>query len=206
MDFDLKVTTLLNKNPFEDFLALCKDILILTFSKRGSIKTTDMNKVFAVIGIGALGLLVMSSTCSSDTADLQTSKGAKVQTSKEVKAMAPAEDGISFENMTFEKALKEAKKSGKLVFIDAYTDWCGPCKRMAATSFKDATVGDLYNKSFINIKVEMEKDAEGPEIARLYGVKAYPTLLLVDGNGRLVKQSIGLKTSDQLIALANSVL
>ncbi len=157
-----------------------------------------MRKVFAVIGIGALGLLVMSSTCSSNAGD--------VQASKEVKVVTPVETGISFESMSFEKAKKEAKKSGKLIFIDAYTDWCGPCKRMAATSFKDAKVGELYNKSFINIKVEMEKDAEGPEIARLYGVKAYPTLLLIDGNGRLVKQSIGLKTSDQLIALAKSVL
>jgi len=165
-----------------------------------------MNKVFAVIGIGALGLLVMSSTCSSDTGDLQTSKDAKLETPKEVKSVAPAEGGITFESMTLEKAMKEAKKSGKLIFVDAYTDWCGPCKYMAATSFKDAAVGELFNKSFINIKVEMEKDAEGPEIARLYSVKAYPTLLLIDGNGRLVKQSVGAKSSDQLIALANSVL
>lgn len=165
-----------------------------------------MNKVFAVIGIGVLGLLVMSSTCSSETVDLQTSKAVKQDKIEVPKAVAPAGVGITFEAMTLDKAMKEAKKSGKLVFVDAYTDWCGPCKYMAATSFKDATVGELYNKSFINIKIEMEKDADGPEVARLYEVKAYPTLLIIDGNGQLVKQSIGAKTSDQLIALANSVL
>lgn len=156
-----------------------------------------MKKIIAVIGVGVLGLFVMSSTCSSDSSDLATAK--------ETKKVAPS-SGISFDNMSLEKAKKEAKKSGKMIFIDAYTDWCGPCKRMAATSFKDPNVGELYNKNFINIKVEMEKDADGPEIARLYGVKAYPTLLFIDANGRLIKQVVGMKTGDQLIAAAKSVL
>ena len=76
---------------------------------------------------------------------------------------------------------------------------------MAATAFKDERVGDLYNASFINIKVEMEKDVDGPEIARMYKVKAYPTLLMIDGKGNLVKQAIGMQSADQLIALAKSV-
>lgn len=160
-----------------------------------------MKKIFAILGVGALGLLIMSSTCSAEAGELSTTKESNV----EVKSPVPG-PGISFDKMSFEKAKKEAKKTGKLIFIDAYTDWCGPCKRMAATSFKDPKVGDLYNKSFINLKIEMEKNPEGPEIARLYGVKAYPTLLIVNGNGDLVKQSIGMKTSDQLIALAKSVL
>ena len=108
--------------------------------------------------------------------------------------------------MSLEKAKKEALKSGKLIFIDAYTDWCGPCKRMAATSFKDAAVGDLYNANFINLKIEMEKNPEGPGIARKYNVKAYPTLIIIDGTGRVVKQTMGMKSKAQLLALANSAL
>lgn len=153
-----------------------------------------MKKIVAILGVGFLGLTVMSSTCSSNS---------DAATSAERVAPGP---GISFEKMTFEKAKKEAKKSGKLIFIDAYTDWCGPCKRMAATSFQDPSVGEVFNKNFINLKIEMEKSEEGPEIARQYGVRAYPTLLIVDGDGRLVKQSIGMKSSDQLIALAKSVI
>lgn len=160
-----------------------------------------MKKLFTIIGVGALGLVAMSSTCSSETGELATTKDHQ----EKLEAPVPG-PGISFENMSFEKAKKEAKSKGTLIFIDAYTDWCGPCKRMAATSFKDPKVGELFNKNFINIKVEMEKDPEGPEIARLYGVKAYPTLLIIDGNGNLVKQSIGMKTSDQLIAFAKSAL
>ncbi len=157
-----------------------------------------MKKIFAVLGVTALGLFVMSSTCSTEASELSTAKESKVK--------APAGPGISFEGMDLEKAKKEAKKTGKLIFIDAYTDWCGPCKRMAATSFKDQAVGDLFNEKFINIKIEMEKDADGPEVARLYRVVAYPTLLIIDGNGKLVKQTMGMKTSEQLIAFGNSAL
>ena len=52
----------------------------------------------------------------------------------------------------------------------------------------------------------MEKNPEGPGIARKYGVKAYPTLIIIDGTGKVVKQTIGMKSKDQLLALANSVL
>ena len=114
--------------------------------------------------------------------------------------------GIEFSKISFEKAKKESSKTGKLIFIDAYTDCCGPCKRMAATTFQDKEVGELFNDNFVNLKVEMEKDADGPDLARRYRVRAYPTLLIVDSNGNLVKSVIGFKTKAQLMAIAESVL
>ncbi|MCE2681628.1 MAG: thioredoxin family protein, partial [Flavobacteriia bacterium] len=114
--------------------------------------------------------------------------------------------GIKFSHMTLEAAKKEAAKTGKLIFIDAHTSWCGPCKKMAATSFMDAAVGELFNDNFVNLKIDCEKDADGAEISRLYKISAYPTLLFIDSKGKPVKQAIGFKTEDQLIALGNSVL
>ncbi len=120
---------------------------------------------------------------------------------------ADSGSGIKFSKLTLEKAQKEAAKSKKLVFIDAYTDWCGPCKQMAATTFMDEEVGKLFNKNFVNIKIEMEKDADGPAIAKRYRVSAYPTLLIVDpSGGNLVKMVVGKKSKNELIALAESVL
>jgi thioredoxin-related protein len=52
----------------------------------------------------------------------------------------------------------------------------------------------------------MEKSPEGPDVARKYGVRAYPTLLIVDGTGKLIKQTIGMKNNAQLIAFAQAVL
>lgn len=116
-----------------------------------------------------------------------------------------SETGIRFKSMTLEKAKQVAKETDKLVFIDAYTTWCGPCKRMAATSFMEEEVGEIFNDRFVNIKIEMEKDADGPEVARLYKVRAYPTLLVINSDGKLIKQSVGFMTADQLIAFANSI-
>lgn len=115
------------------------------------------------------------------------------------------EEGIDFQSITVKEAMEQAKESGQLIFIDCYTSWCGPCKRMAATAFKDEEVATVFNEQFINIKVEMEKDAEGPELARKYSVQGYPTLLVIDGNGKVVKKIVGGQTADGLLRIAGSV-
>ena len=114
--------------------------------------------------------------------------------------------GILFNEQTVKAAMLESQKTGKLIFIDCYTSWCGPCKRMAATSFKDEEVGKLFNDNFINLKVEMEKDAEGPELARKYRVMAYPTLLIIDGEGKVVQHKVGMQDVAGLKAMANAAL
>lgn len=113
--------------------------------------------------------------------------------------------GIQFKHISFEEAKKAAEKSGKIIFIDAYTSWCGPCKRMAATTFKDAKVGEYFNENFINLKIDCEKDADGIEISKMYRVQAYPTLLFINGKGKLIKSSIGFQEPAQLLATAKSV-
>jgi thioredoxin 1 len=112
--------------------------------------------------------------------------------------------GIEFKHVSLKEAQKEAKKSNKIIFIDAYTSWCGPCKKMAATSFKNEEVGEIYNKQFINLKIDCEKDADGPEISRRYKISSYPTLLFIDATGKLKKQVVGFQTPERLMFLANS--
>jgi thioredoxin 1 len=108
--------------------------------------------------------------------------------------------GIKFEKMTFEKAIKKAKSTGKLIFIDVHTSWCGPCKEMAATTFQDSEVGSLFNKRFINLKIDAEEDNDGPLISKAYTVSAYPTLLFVNGEGKLVRKLIGKQSKEKLLA------
>lgn len=114
-------------------------------------------------------------------------------------------EGIKFKHISLEEAKKLAEESGKLIFIDAYTSWCGPCKKMAATTFKNEEVGNIFNEKFINLKIDCEKDADGPELSRMYKVRAYPTLLIIDAKGKLIKQTVGFQTEDRLISFANSV-
>jgi thiol:disulfide interchange protein len=115
------------------------------------------------------------------------------------------DSGILFSEISLYEAKVLSEKTGKPIFIDCYTDWCGPCKRMAATSFIDDKVGEVFNNKFINIKIEMEKNPIGTELAKRYRVRAYPTLLIIDSEGALIKQVIGMQNANGLITMANSI-
>lgn len=105
---------------------------------------------------------------------------------------------IIFTEGPFAKTQEMAKKQKKLIFIDAYTSWCGPCKKMANTVFKNDTVADYFNKTFINTKFDMEK-GEGIALAKRYEIKAYPTFLVVDADGKLVHKVVGYQEPKEFI-------
>ena len=55
----------------------------------------------------------------------------------------------SFQGLTLEKALEQAKVENKYVFIDCYTSWCGPCKMMAEKILPLKEVGEYMNGKFV---------------------------------------------------------
>ncbi len=107
-------------------------------------------------------------------------------------------EGINFKNVSFEEALEMADTEGKYIFVDAYAEWCGPCKWMEKNTFKNPKVGRLFNKHFINLKIDMEK-GEGTELARKYRVTQYPTMMIINSEGEVVKRIIGAKNETALI-------
>lgn len=110
--------------------------------------------------------------------------------------------GIKFESKSFDQLLVQAKKENKIIFIDAYTTWCGPCKMMTAKVFPQEEVGNVYNARFVNAKFDMEK-GEGPGLAKRYSVMAYPTYLFINGDGELVHKGLGYIPAEALIELAD---
>lgn len=107
--------------------------------------------------------------------------------------------GIEFESSenTFQAAIGKALKSRKLIFMDCYTEWCGPCKRLAKEVFSNDTVGAFFNKHFVCVKTDMEK-GEGPTLAKQYQVNAYPTLLFIDPQtGQTAYRTVGAKSGIQ---------
>ncbi|MFT7121722.1 MAG: thiol-disulfide isomerase/thioredoxin [Neolewinella sp.] len=112
---------------------------------------------------------------------------------------------MDFVEKPFEELLAQAKAEDKVIFIDAYTTWCGPCKMMAAKVFPDPEVGEVYNERFINAKFDMEK-GEGPGLAKRYGVAVYPTYLFVDGNGDIVHKGLGYIPQEEFLALADAAV
>ena len=65
---------------------------------------------------------------------------------------------ISFENFSFEEIKLKAKKENKLIFLDAYTSWCGPCKWLSKNIFTNDTVATYFNKNYINAKIKLITD------------------------------------------------
>lgn len=116
-----------------------------------------------------------------------------------------AQDGIQFQDLTWDAALAESRKSGKLIFVDAYATWCQPCKALEKYTFTDAGVGQLFNASFVNVRFDMEK-YPGLELSEKYTVDLYPTLLFINGQGELVHRGCGALEVNDLINLGQTAL
>ncbi|RYY37268.1 MAG: DUF255 domain-containing protein [Sphingobacteriaceae bacterium] len=109
--------------------------------------------------------------------------------------------GITFqENKSWKELLALAKKQNKIIFLDAYATWCGPCKYLQNNVFTQSDVATYYNASFINAAIDMEA-GEGPTLAEEFGVTAYPTLFFINGDGKLLHKYVGALEATELIAL-----
>ncbi|WP_346984484.1 thioredoxin fold domain-containing protein [Chryseobacterium sp. POE27] len=115
-----------------------------------------------------------------------------------------AQEAIQFQDLPFKDLIAKAKKENKILFIDAYTSWCGPCKMMERNIFTKKTVGDYYNSNFVNARFDMEK-SEGREIATKYGVRSYPTYLFLNGDGELVSQNYGYMEESMFLSMAQNI-
>lgn len=104
---------------------------------------------------------------------------------------------------TYEEARKLATQQGKLLFVDFYTVWCGPCKLLAKNVFTREDVGAYFNRHFVCCKLDAEK--EGKELAKKYKVSSYPTLIFLDSQGEAVHKT-GNHSAEGLIAEAGKAL
>jgi thiol:disulfide interchange protein len=113
---------------------------------------------------------------------------------------ADTEEGIQFHNGTWEEALQLAKKENKLIFLDIYATWCGPCKKLKANTFSNTEVGSYYNQNYINVAFDGEQ-GEGAMLMQKYGLRSFPSLLFIDGNGKVVGQTVGYHNPSQFLEL-----
>lgn len=98
----------------------------------------------------------------------------------------------------FSDAVSKAQATGKKIFLDCYTSWCGPCKKMARDVFTQQEVGDFMNPRFVCIKIDMEK-GEGPELAKKLQINAYPTFIVFSSNGEEIGRFLGESDADKFI-------
>lgn len=110
-------------------------------------------------------------------------------------------------NGKWSEVLEKAKQEDKLIFLDCYTVWCGPCKGLDKNIFTQKEVGDYFNSRFVCAKMDMEKD-DGAMLYDKYKafIPGFPTMLFIDGEGEVKHSIVGFKEADVLIKAAKAGL
>lgn len=111
---------------------------------------------------------------------------------------------INFQKISLESAKQIAKKENKLIFIDIYTTWCGPCKLMQKNTFTNNKVGEFFNKNFVNLAIDAEK--EGVALAKEFKIVNFPSFLFLDATGKLVQYDFGYYNAEQFSTIGMSVI
>ena len=64
----------------------------------------------------------------------------------------PVQSQVVFEETGIKAVFQKAREENKLVFMDCYTSWCGPCKKMLKEVFSRKDIGEYMNTRFVNYK------------------------------------------------------
>lgn len=103
---------------------------------------------------------------------------------------AAADAQVRFLDSSTDAVRKEAIAQKKLVLIDLYATWCGPCKAMERDVFSKKEVGDFMAKYFVAAKYDIDKPT-GKELAQKHAVRSIPTYLIFNTDGDLLGRITG---------------
>ncbi|SFW91026.1 thioredoxin family protein [Chitinophaga sancti] len=132
--------------------------------------------------------------------------------------LSQGKKGINFDDKLSWDTIKEkAKRENKYIFVDCFATWCGPCKMMDENVYSNAELGEEFDKNFISIKLQMDKNPADNEYTRSwysiaenfqkeYHLVGYPSLLFFSPKGNLVHRGVGYKSKEALIALSRDAV
>jgi thioredoxin-related protein len=113
-------------------------------------------------------------------------------------AVAGAQDEVHW-RYHYNAARVEAQQKRLPLFLDFSTEWCTYCKKLDVTTFRDPTVVKLLNTHFIPVKLDGNRE---PKLADALQVKAYPTLVIADAEGKILKTFTGYLDAVRMIPVA----
>lgn len=112
---------------------------------------------------------------------------------------------IDFKDVKWETVLRKSVELKKPIFVDVYTNWCAPCKKMDNTTFKNKEVIKFLNEQFISVKWDANH-YDYADLAKSYNVKAYPTYLFINGEGQVIKAQSGYQMASSFLELTKGVV
>jgi thiol:disulfide interchange protein len=124
----------------------------------------------------------------------------EIKTSKE----NLVDKGIHFETEDWNIILDKAKIEDKLIFLNLYATWCGPCKMMKVYTLSNKDVAGFFNENYINVSLDGEK-GKGLEIMEKYKLRSFPSYLFIDGDDKVVAQVSGYFPPKDFIVIGKSI-
>lgn len=95
-----------------------------------------------------------------------------------------------FSDLSFDAAIQSAAKAHKVVLIDFYTTWCGPCHLLDKLTWTDTNVIKLLEEKTVALRLDAEKETN---LASRFKIEAYPTILLIKSDGTELDRLIGFR-------------
>ena len=150
--------------------------------------STPSLTLLLALATSACGVYTDGDSRTAEASSDATSMAAAATETPTDNASAPAK---AVEVTDFDSALAAAKKDGKIVVVDFYTTWCGPCKKLDRETWPDEKVAGWLADNAIFIKIDAEKEAS---LASRFRVSAYPTIVFLDAEGEVLRTVIGFQS------------
>ncbi len=115
--------------------------------------------------------------------------------------------GIHFDSSltSWDEVLKKAEKLNRPVFVDVYTDWCGPCKIMDKEIFTKDSVGLFFNEHFLSVKINAEKGM-GVSFTETNHVNAFPSFFFFSPEGEILLAGLGFMPEATILQVGANAL
>lgn len=104
---------------------------------------------------------------------------------------------------SLEEARTLAVSQNKPIFVNIYAEWCGPCKKMERFVFTEDSVKSLFSGRFILAKVNGDEPVLGDTLRKQFGIRAYPTYIVLSSKGKGRKRYVGYMPKSHLMTWLN---